>query len=251
MDFLLSVLIIVAIVCVIGLWYISKIYFNIEDDAELILDTDVDMLAEYEINRRIKISSNVNLDSGEIAADMLKSIYGITANPSQLLIGPNITEQYKILARKRLPEYQYKKDEIVNMDNEKDWVFNLRDVIGKNCQIALVNNKRLHSQLAISSNYDLNELDAFLKSDLVLLTRDYITNTIKDRWEKLKELNNPNIINDNGSFLYMEKNDIPNVKMLKTDNGHRVNLLCKELQFHAFLKRMKKELEVTLPQLLV
>jgi len=238
MDLYLMVLIISSILLIIFLIWISKVYFTINDDKEIILDDEIDMVAEPVLKIHIKQLFNVDLTDQQIASNLLEKLYNILIPHNNLVIGKNIDKQYKAITGKNILNIAYGTE---YADNYIDKLFNLRDVSGKDCQIAIIHDKTLRNKLLYSNNYDLNELKSFLDSGIEDTTRNFITEVLNNRWSLINEINTPNIINSNGSFLYLNNIENLNIKALKTPEGFRVNLLCRELEFQALIKRLKSE----------
>jgi hypothetical protein len=235
----LLVLLIIAIFLIVIAWYLTKIYLTIDDSKELELDTDIDMMAEPELKSYIKNTFELNLNNKQIAKDLLKRLYDIIIPDNvanSIIIGVNIDDHYLKLTNKQIVPYN--NDMPINDLDKLDVIFKLRNIIGKNCDIAIINNLDIRNKLKYNY-YNINELHDFLNSKLVNDTIYFMRNLLNDRWEKIQEIKNPNVLNSEGSFLYLQNIENLNVKGLKTDNGCRINLLCGQLEFYTFLKRLK------------
>lgn len=245
MDKILLFMGLAAIICIVVLYIISKKYYTIADDVELILDDDVDMLMSDDLSKYIKPEFNTDIVENNIANAILKKLFCLTNAPEDgLIIGTNIAEQYKTLSKTNIENFIYDPNGENRINEDTDYVFHMRDIIGKNCDIAYIRDQNIRHQLALKNNYDLNELNSLLESGYAERARDYFLSILQKRWEKINKLSLQNIKYYGGSFLYLKNQSDNNskllIKMKETETGQRINLLCRRLEFETLLKRLSK-----------
>lgn len=231
MGYYLIIMIIVAMLAIAYAWYISRNFNSIPNDKILLLDTDDDHILSSWYEYNIKQMLSVNVDDNELASRVLHRIYNIEISPDLLIIGSDISLQY----------LRIKKSNISNKYSpDVDCIFNLRDSIGKNLEIAIIRDSKIRNIIKrVTNTGDITDLYSIVDSGLDIIARDYLKNVLKYRWEKITELNDSNVLNTEGSFLYLKDSIISNVQTATTPYGNRINLLCKNLDFDTLLKRWK------------
>lgn len=235
MGYYLVFTFIIAIIAIIYIWYASREINSISDDKILSLETREDRILSNWYKQNIKPSFNFDLDENVIAAKFLHRIYDLEINPDLLVIGTDLASQYTSLSQQSLISG-------MNHTPASDCIFDIRSSIGKEGEIAIIHDVRIRSILRNNNNYDPIELNAVLEYELDIIARDYLKTVMKYRWDKLIQLNNPNLINKEGTFAYFTDFNIPNVQTANTKQGVRINLLCTDLEFETLIKRCSSHL---------
>lgn len=244
MSYFLIATLIVAIVAVLYMWYATRNFHHIPDEEPLLLHTDEDKLAEAWYKHNTKQSIDFNVNDLEIAAKFLQRVCEIEVDPSLLVIGGNLQYQYNRITGNNLA---------TKYNPETDCLFEIRSLIGKPGEIAIMHNQNIVARMRRNNNLDLSEVGAIMDNDLDVIARDYFIQLLKTRWEQLRELNDPKLLNTEGSYAYY-KPDITgtdpiilfgNVTAASVPHDKsiaRINLLCKDLEFETLLKRWRASL---------
>lgn len=240
--------ILIAMIAVFYVWYASRSFRHIPDDEPLLLHTDEDKLATMWYEQNIKQIIDFNVNEIEVATRYLKQIHELEVDPDFVVIGEDLQSRYHRITGKYL-ELKY--------DAVKDCIFDIRSSIGKKGEIAIIYNKKLALQMRQYHTLDIAELNAIISQGFDILVRDFFRKILDSRWEKLRELNDPNLTNSHGSYAYVKmKVDIPldtvtlygNVTAVVLPQNRsiaRINLLCKDLEFETLLKRWRASMNST------
>ncbi|CAH6418211.1 Hypothetical protein HVR_LOCUS78 [uncultured virus] len=223
-------MIIVAIIAIAYAWYITRGMHFIPDDKILLLNTNDDHILSAWYQYNTQPTFTFNIDEYELGARFLQHIYNIEVQSNLLILGSDISSQYSSITRSSLSTIYFP---------NTDCIFNLRDSIGKNMEIAVIYNDEIRAILRRNNTIDPSDLHAIAEGGLDIIARDYLKEVLKYRWNKINELNDPNVLNREGSFLYLQECTIPNVQTTNTSRGVRINLLCKDLEFETLIKRWK------------
>lgn len=227
MDYFLIMLIVVAFLCILYVWYISKSINYYPDDKILDLSTDEDKLLSkwYESNIQIIYEYGINIQ--ELAAEYLNNVYDLKVDPTLIVIGNDLFSQYRTLTNKEL---------------SKDSIFDLRSSLGFPGEIAIIKNEKIRNMLIKNNNYDIKTLYEIVKSGVAKNAHNTLKEILNHRWNKITETLG---IEGSGSYLYLQNENItdgeifPGVISKNTEQGFRINLLCSDLEFNIFLKRAK------------
>jgi len=217
-------LIIVALLSILYVWYMSKTINNYPDDKILDLSNNNDSILSKWYESTIQIIYQYDNDESEIAAEYLHNVYDLEVDPKLIVIGENLNSQYKKLTRKELP---------------KNCIFDLRSSLGIPGEIAIINNDKIRNILIRNNNYDIKLLYEIVKSKVDKIAHDALQEILKYRWSQITETLD---IKGFGSYLYLENDTeeiFPGVLSKITEEGCRINLLCTDLEFNTFLKRSK------------
>jgi len=235
MSYFLLITFIVALIAIFYIWYITLDLRSIPDDKILSLETDENKLLQQWFQNNITPSIIPNLDANEVAAKFLRRMFNIEVDSNLLVLGTNITIP---LNHKLSSQYQ----------PGSDIIFDLRSMVGVTGNIMVIHDPNLRSQLRRNNNYDPSLLDTMMDKGADLVAREYIVKVLEYRWNKLLELNDPNILNNKGSYLYLRDCQIPNVTTFtaKYGNKTRINLLCTDLEFETLLKRWSSQTSITI-----
>lgn len=205
MSFYVFCGILLGIAIVIYLWYLYSSIKRINDNDVLSLNSDIDMiLTPWFISqtKNKRYGSQLNLEQFEdLPSMLLKQLFNIDGKD---------------------------KAQIIKYNGGK---YNLRDIIGINAEIVL--NENYNDE----SIFDTSLIKDIVDENLIDIGKEYLEKVLAHRWEKINNLNDPNVINNSGSYLYLKECNIPNVISEKTNQGYRINLLCSDLEFGALIKR--------------
>ena len=240
MSYFLIATILVALIAVLYVWYVTRCLNSIPNDKPVPLDTDDDKVLIHWYKMNIKHSYDIDSDD-TIAAKYLQRIHNIDITSSLLVIGNDLDTQYSKLTRQRLQSV-YTPD--------ADCIFDLRSTLGKTGQIAIVHNNKIRESLKRTNTFDITDLSLIINNELDIVARDYLRDVLNFRWEQLLQLNDPNILNNEGSYLYLQSpddsiNGFPvtvlggSVTAMTTSRGARINLLCSNYEFEALIERWK------------
>jgi hypothetical protein len=235
MSWLLVSLFIVAFVVALAFWYYTRDYRSIPDDRILDLSTDEDRILDRWYSYHIKPSIDFDPNVGDIAARFLERIYQIQVDPKLLVIGKDLDSEYFRLTRRHLRKSG-------KLEPNVDQIFDLRQIIGKSIQIAIIHDRRDRDKLNKYHFDDNSNLKAIMDQELDLIARDYLNEVLKYRWEKILELNDPHLMNLEGTYVYLRKCQILNVQTKEENAVHRINLLCTDIEFETLIQRWRKSL---------
>jgi hypothetical protein len=254
MSFFLVASILLAIISVIYVWYVTRYTNSIPDDKPVPLDNDDDKILVNWYKMNMKQSYDFNINDANIAAKYLHRIYNIDVNPSLLIIGTDLDDQYHSITGTRiLPKSSN------NIQTDKDCIFDLRSTSGKNGMIAMIHDHKIRTILKRNNNsFDLTELNLIIESELDIIARDYLEEILKLRWEQIQQLDDSNVLNNEGSYLFLRVSDygingtpitvLGNITAMMTPKGARINLLCSNYEFEALINRWKQYLSSKLAQ---
>lgn len=235
MSYYLVISIVVAIIAVVYMWYMTRGINSIPDTTILMLNTTDNYLLADWYKHYTKPSFAFNTNECEVAARLLERLYDIQVNPNLIVIGNDLASKYNTLTHRHLS---------VDVTNTNvDTIYDIRSAVGVNTEISLIHNHRLRNELRrITSSDSFNEIYPIVESELEIIARDYLKQVMKYRWDKIMELNDNRVINNNGTFLYMRECNIPNIETTITSIGIRINLLCTNLEFETLIQRWTREL---------
>lgn len=228
MTYYLMFTFIVAVIAIIYVWYMTRKINATAASKVLSLETDENFLLSTWYRDNTKPTLTFDLDQYEIAARILHRVYSVDISPALLVLGNNLSSQYRTLVRGR--------------ETSDDAFFNLRDSIGKSGEIAIVHDKSVRETLRNENTLDHFDLHAIMEGELDILARDYLRAVLKFRWDKIKKLNDPNVLNSEGSFLYLRECNLPDVQTQASSEGVRLNLLCSDIDFNTLIKRWETNL---------
>lgn len=222
MSYYLLVTALVAILAVIYVWYKCKYLNYIPDDVILKLGgSDASLLSKF-FDEFLKPDISFDLNEENIAANLIKRLYKKDVDPDLLVVGEDAYIHYTLLTGK-----------ILDIDNYYD----LRSAIGLNLEALVITNSKIREilkrRLLITCMPEVSEL---IKLELDVVTKEYLKQILEYRWNVLKSLNNHNIINKKGSYLYISDCEIPNVEI--DEKYKRINLLCTDAEFETLVKRL-------------
>jgi hypothetical protein len=246
MDNYLLVLAIISIISIIYVWYVTMNLNYIADDEYVYLHTDEDKIATkwYENNITHSIQTEI-IDDLVTAEKFLQRVCDIEVDKNLIVIGENLEDQYNYLTKNTLS---------TKYDPDADCIFDIRSLIGKKGEIAIIHDKNILGKMRRNNNFDLSEVASVMDSNLDKITKTYFPIMINDRWKKLLQLNDPNLMNGEGSYAYYKisstEKDIVNLfgnvtaATVRHNNSlARINLLCDDTEFKNLLKRWEASLD--------
>lgn len=239
MDYFLIGNILILLCAILYVWYYTRYANYIPNSQVLELDTEEDKVLSNWYKSSVKEEL---VDDSTVFSKYLKNIYGIEVNSSLLIIGEDLDEKYFKLTKKELSE-EYQPG--------VDCYFDFRPVIAKTGQVAIINDIRIRQQLERSNTFDLTEIYSIISNGLEIGAYQYLKQVLDFRWEQILKLEDDNVLNREGSYLYYkpsayikssEKILDDQVAVKITSKGARVNLLCSNYEFEALIDRWKKYL---------
>ena len=235
MSYYLITSFIVAVIAICYVWYMTRCVNTISDTTVLLLNTDDNHLLADWYNSQAKPSLSFDIDEYVVASRLLKSLYDIQVDPDLLVIGNDLSLQYTTLTRSHLST------DPSNISS--DTLYDIRSSIGVNTDVCLIHDPVLRNKLRLNNtSSSFIEVYPITDSGLETIARDYLTQILKYRWAKITDLNDPHIINNSGSFLYLRECNIPNIEPAPSSQGLRINLLCSNLEFETFITRWSRHL---------
>ena len=240
----------VAVLAILYVWYVTRGLNSVTDTAVLSLETEEDKLLLHWYKANIRPAYDFNVNDIEIAAKYLHRVHGLDINPNLLVVGTNLDHQYynhtrNLLSRKYV--------------SGTDCLFDIRSNLAKNGEIAVIHNTKVRSVLQRDNSIDLTEVNIIMNNDLDVMARDYIQDVLKVRWDQINALDDPNVANYEGSYVYLrvETNNrsgnpitvFDTVTAMMTPSGARINLLCTNYEFEALIRRWKQCLSKSIRQL--
>lgn len=244
MSYFLIAAILLAVFAVLYVWYVTRGLNSIDDNAFIPLETDEDKLLVHWYKANIQPVYDFNVNDIEIAAKYLQRIYDIEIDAGLLVVGDNLAVHYRELTRRSLSD---------KYEPNTDCLFDLRSSLAMPGQIAIIHDKRIRHRLQSKTKVDFTDIGVIMNNDLDKTAHEYITSVLKFRWDKIKEMNDPNVLNDKGSYLYyrLQNNDQQGLTtildkitalVVPTENGSvgRINLLCSNYEFEALIYRWKR-----------
>lgn len=243
MSYALVTLVIIALISIAYVWYVTRGLNSIADDQPLSLDSDDDKLLIHWYKLYTKNSFDFNITDQQIAAKYLQRIHNIDINHNLIVAGNNLDAQYHKLTGNHLLS--------VYTDNS-DCIFDIRSVIGKNGEIAIIHNDKIRDSLKMTNNLNLSDINDVIDSDIDTVARDFLQEILRGRWQQITDTNNSSILNSEGSYLYMTLPDdilspdtvtLPgNIIAAITPIGARINLLCTHLEFESLISRLSQSM---------
>lgn len=243
MTYFIIIAILLAVLAVLYVWYITRGLNSIDDNAFIPLETDEDKLLVHWYKANIHPIYDFNINDVEIATKYLQRIYNIEIDPGLLIVGNNLSSHYHELTRKSLSN---------KYDPNIDCIFDLRSSLAMTGEIAIVHDEHIRRKLQSKSKVDFTDIGIIMNNDLDGIAHEYITNVLKFRWDKIKEMNDPNVLNERGSYLYYRLQnheqqgpttilDKITALVIPIENGSiaRINLLCSNYEFEALIYRWK------------
>lgn len=237
MYYTILILIVVALISIIYVWYITRYSHIINDSEPLELQGEENKILDVWYQAINKSPFDFGLDNREIAANFIERLLNRKVDPEDIVIGNNLKEQYYKITGKNI---------------EEDYI-NVRDLIGKPWEFLIITDKSLRDKFIVEQ-INLNELNDIMLANLDKSAYDYIADLLSVRWGMINELNDSDIINDKGSYLYVklpdnieEENKVivkQNIVAARTMKGARINLLCDNWEFETLIKRLKQSITV-------
>lgn len=212
----------IVILGVLIIWYLSRRMNKIPERKLLNFSDENNHLQPWldaEIPKNFKV-----FDPQETAQLFLSKVVNREEEQGYLAIGTNIYENYY----RKYEEYPKLED-----------FYDLRELIGVNCQILICDTRKQAKELLEFDNYS-RVIDVLEKPGALDMVTQYLTKVMNWRWEQIHKIN-PKILRT-GSYLYLPEtlNGIANVMGKATICGIKYNLLGDEKEFIAFVERMKK-----------
>ena len=238
MNYYLIISFLISIIAIIYIWYITRNISFISDSELLSLNTTDNSLLSNWYKRYAKPSFTFFIDEYLTASTLLKRLYNIEIDPNNLVIGENLSSQYYNITHQHLLPFSSD----TSYSSHLNYLFDIRSSIGLNYDIAIIHNPRLLSLLRRSNTIDLSETISIIDNELDIIAKNYLSQILKYRWDKINSISDINILNTSGSFLYLRHCNIPNIETVSTSLGFRINLLCSDLEFETFINRWKKSL---------
>lgn len=246
MSYFLVATIFVAIIAILYVWYVTRGLNSIPDDKLVSLDTDDDKMLIHWYNLNLKPSYDFNINDSEIASKYLQRLYNIEVDPHLLVLGTNLNTQYFQLTGVTLDVIYSSGTPHPHIDS----IFDIRSTLGKSGEIAIIHDSHIRTSLQRTNNFDMTEIGFIINNELDTVARDFLRDVLKYRWEQISELNDPDVLNHDGSYLYLLNHDdssigfpvtvLNGVTALMTAQGSRINLLCSNYEFEALMKRWKQ-----------
>lgn len=223
MFYYLVFLVLVSVISVILMWKLSKNKNLLPIDEILQLSTSDNYLL-YDWYKNLEGTQELYEDDNVIAARLIENLYGIKICPDFIVIGNNIKiKYYKLTGRKLVPGETF---------------FDIRSAVGLEGEICVIKNVEVRNILQKNAEVDcMDEIRKLVGNNLDKVVRDYLENILRYRWNKILELNDSNVLNDEGSYLYVKSFPGENVETKETPYGRRINLLCKDKEFETMISR--------------
>lgn len=216
---LFFIFILALVVVVIGYNYSRKME-SYSDNVLIDLSTNENKLLDDwykdELSRDSKTFDEI--EQFKLAQLLLEKHFNIKEDENNLIISNDISSKYPTLK-----------------------TYKLRDVIGRNVEISIIKNQKIRERLLSEFSFDDEKLSDVYRLSLDDLAKDFLTKVLNKRWDSIKNLENENVINDSGSYLYLKNDENLNVKTKPEKRKFRVNLLCPEREFRALISRLKIE----------
>lgn len=242
MSYFLIGAIIIAVLAVLYVWYVTRGKNSIPDDATILLDTEDDKLLHHWYDNNIQPDYDFNVDDVEIAVKYLLRVHEIEVDPSLIVVGSNLAAKYVYLVQESLP---------TNYSAGSDCLFDIRSHLGINGEIAIIHNPKIRANLQRDCTGDLTTIRLIMNNEMDIIARDFLRETLRLRWEQILALNDPSVVNREGSYLYVRTPEdtanlaqpviiLNKVRALKTPQGARINLLCTNLEFETLMARWKR-----------
>lgn len=236
MDYYILVCLLIVVGAIIYMWYASPRFQSIPDGTPLKLGTEEDRLLSQWYATQIKPSFNFDIDETRVGAELINQLLNPTespVDPGTIVVGTNLAAQYHNLTRRHFDP---------NYGPEKDCLFDLRSLIGKPGEIAIVQDPRVRNSLRRANRLNMIEISSIVELRLAPLARDYLQKVLTERWTQLIKLNDPMILNRGGSYLYLRESHLPHVEVADVHGIKRINLLCSDLEFKTLLQRWPQPL---------
>lgn len=254
-------LIIFTIVLILIAWLYSKYLSYYNSNKVLSLESDDDELLTDWYKSNIKPIYTVELNNTIIAAKYISQIYNIDIDPSLLVVGQNLSDKFiNIISSNNFNTKDQKLfmssniNDISSIIKDNNILFDIRSSLGINCDIAIIHNSNLRNKLQKDSLYDLYTLDSILETNHALAVHKYLSNELNARWDVISSINLPNILNNNGSFVYLKVDPnfysdkyyntvitiFDNIQATMTPKGARINLLCSHNNFKLLMTRLSQ-----------
>lgn len=217
-------MIIIGVIAIIFFWMKVK---NIKEQQIIDLSNSKDKLAEPQYESMVRKKGDRELlekkEKKKIAAMFLEKHYDIIVSPRYIVYGINLPYHYKKITGKNI-----------------SILYDMRSVLGINGEITVVKNKKQRDSFPEDETIDFAIVKDLMDKDLDKKIKDYLYKKLAERWMRLTSLNNPNIINNKGSFLYCKDSDIHNIIGETQLNITKYNLLCSDLEFESLITRLSQ-----------
>ena len=234
MYYLIIILIMIALISIAYVWYFTRGKNIVSDDQLLQLHTDEDKVLSSWYQANNKSSLDFGIDDNEIAATFIERMLNKKVKPEHIVIGRNLEEQY----------YKF-----TGIMPDQNIFVDTRDLIGKSYQFLIISDNKLRERF-IKEDINLNELNDIMLNNLDEGARNYLIDLLNVRWGMIEQLNDDDIVNKGGSYLYIKvpdnstENEITvreNILAANTAKGARINLLCNNWEFETLMKRLKQK----------
>jgi hypothetical protein len=227
MFYFLLISIAIIIVIIMYLFYITKKNKQVISSMVLNLDNEECKQLEDFYEQKIKKTYNYNLDENLMAVRLLNRLFNMNVDINNVIVGYNLNRQYM---------------ELTGENIKKEDLFYIRNLIGKEGEIAIIKNPEIHQILKNKNSFNPLVINEIIDNELDLIAKKYIDELLKKRWNLIREINSDKILNsdNNDGFLYLKDFYLPNTKTFKNElNYSRINLLCETYVFEEFLNRWR------------
>jgi hypothetical protein len=215
------------------LWKKSRELNYIDPHVVLSLGNDNNGLARKWIDMNIKYEFDFNIGSSFTTGSKLLSRITNKEIKYPVLMGNNIYEKYSEISGITLDRYEH-------FSNNDIDIYNIRNLIGIDGDIAVVKNNTFYEKLIRKIDYfDDTEIKDLIYSDLDIILYNSTQNNLKYRWDIITKYLDNDLINRYGSYAYLKTSSIPNTTLKKTSKGYRLNMLCSSLEFDTLVSRLK------------
>lgn len=225
-DTYIAVVVVLIIIGILVVWYLSRNMYKISEKKLLHFESDEVHLQpwlEAEIPKKFKV-----YDPQETAKLFLEKAFGRIEEESYLAIATNIYEKYYNLYGEEPPLEDF---------------YDLRELIGVNCQILVCPTRKIADRLLESNDYS-RVADILEQPRALEMIREYLTKTMDWRWKRIRETF-PGRSVRTGSYLYLPPEMIISATVARnTSCGLRYNLLGDEREFMALLERAEKVMKM-------
>ena len=233
---MILILVIIILISIAYVWWVTRYSNIISDDQELKLHTEEDKMLGNWYQNLNKSPLNFGMDDREIATAFIERIYNRKVDYEHIIIGTNLEKQY------------YK---ITGKEIEKENYIDVRSLIGKPWEFIIVPDRKVRAQIVVEI-VDLNELNDIMIAKAEQGAWEYITDLLDNRWKMIDALNDEDVLNSSGSYLYLKTDSNEdevivkqNIRAKGTSKGARINLLCDNWEFETLMKRLRQNVAVS------
>lgn len=206
----------VSVLAVLYVWHVTN---KMKSVKHLDLSQSTDKVVEPWLKKNVTTWS-LETDEKKVAAKYLEKVHNLTVDPKTVIFGKDLLVKVPTLER----------------------VFYVRDSFGIDLEIAVASGVKTDD---IDFNWQF--FNSVLDSESCGRVLEFLTSLLKKRWEMIKALQDPRVLNESGSFLFLKTKDTEifnnSVLASATPFGARINLLCNDFEFDMLMKRWKASLE--------